>query len=272
MCGIYGAFHQEGIQSNDWTSRCSSQLLHRGPDASGFWFSECRRVCLGHRRLSIIDMDAKANQPMHYSDGKLTIVYNGEVYNFVELKAKLSGLGYVFVTSSDTEVVLAAYDCWGEKCLIDLMECLLLLYLMARPLHKTRFCFLLEIALAKNLYYTIGKKSLKFASELKVLRPYSDLDINSLNYYLALGYVPSDLCLFKDIHKLPPGHCATYHLNSETLKIKQYWKLPNQNSEKTIEPQEILEEIESLIEDLYDCDWRLMFLLGFYYLGVSIHQ
>ena len=250
MCGIYGAFHQEGIQSNDWTSRCSSQLLHRGPDASGFWFSECRRVCLGHRRLSIIDMDAKANQPMHYSDGKLTIVYNGEVYNFVELKAKLSGLGYVFVTSSDTEVVLAAYDCWGEKCLDRLNGMFAFVIFDGKTSPQNPFLFFArDRAGEKPFYYTIGKKSLKFASELKVLRPYSDLDINSLNYYLALGYVPSDLCLFKDIHKLPPGHCATYHLNSETLKIKQYWKLPNQNSEKTIEPQEILEEIESLIED-----------------------
>ena len=108
---------------------------------------------------------------MHYSDGKLTIVYNGEVYNFVELKAKLSGLGYVFVTSSDTEVVLAAYDCWGEKNVwIDLMECLLLLYLMARPLSPQNpfLFFARDRAGEKPFYYTIGKKSLKFASELKV--------------------------------------------------------------------------------------------------------
>lgn len=250
MCGIYGAFHQKGIKSNDWISRCSSQLLHRGPDASGFWFSQCQRVCLGHRRLSIIDVDSKANQPMHYSNGKLTIVYNGEIYNFIELREELRGLGYVFVTSSDTEVVLAAYDLLGEQCLDRLNGMFAFVIFDGKTSPQNPFLFFArDRAGEKPFYYTVEENSLKFASELKAFQPCSDIDINSLNHFLSLGYIPKDLCLYKNVHKLPPGHCATYNLNDKKLKIKQYWKLPNQCHETTAEPTEILEEIESLIED-----------------------
>ena len=117
MCGIYGVF-SKGKLTDTELNRVRSIgpiLQHRGPDGEGFWYRN--NIALGHRRLSILDATNSGAQPMSYKNGRYTIVYNGEIYNFIELKSELKKAGYAFSTDTDTEVVIAAYDYWGKKCL-----------------------------------------------------------------------------------------------------------------------------------------------------------
>ena len=120
MCGIAGILNFNGniVQHGD-LQRMSDVIAHRGPDGEGFWLNENKTVGFGHRRLSIIDLTDTGKQPMHYADGRYTIIYNGEIYNYVELKEELKRYGYQFHSTSDTEVLLALYDRKNEKCVDD---------------------------------------------------------------------------------------------------------------------------------------------------------
>ena len=117
MCGISGIILADDEVDHDWLYKSIKSVSHRGPDSQGIWWSADKNVGLAHRRLSIIDLSPKANQPMTYSIENLVIVFNGEIYNFISLKKKLESKGYIFDTNSDTEVLLKSYHCWGKKCL-----------------------------------------------------------------------------------------------------------------------------------------------------------
>ena len=121
MCGIAGIlkFNHQTIQLSD-LKRMTDRIQHRGPDGEGHWVNQSVNVGFGHRRLSIIDLSDNAKQPMHYLNNRYTITYNGEIYNYIELKKDLQTKGYYFQSSSDTEVLLALYDLKKEKCLNDL--------------------------------------------------------------------------------------------------------------------------------------------------------
>ena len=119
MCGIAGIFSFEQPVNLNTITAMTNIISHRGPDGEGHWIDEHQRIALGHRRLSIIDLSASANQPMH-AHNRYSIVFNGEIYNYIELKEKLSEAGYHFQTHSDTEVLLALYDQKKEQCLDDL--------------------------------------------------------------------------------------------------------------------------------------------------------
>ena len=116
MCGIAGIIQtQPSRYNNEHIKKMTDALAHRGPDGEGFWQNEDGSSLLGHRRLSVIDLSAAAGQPMNYL-GRYSIIHNGEVYNYLELKDELKKKGYTFYTASDTEVIVAAYDCWKENC------------------------------------------------------------------------------------------------------------------------------------------------------------
>src|SRR5512138_987828 len=118
MCGIAGIWHlrKEKLDISKLT-RFTNSLSHRGPDDGSYWIDSSGYLGLGHRRLSILDLSPSGNQPMTYADGRFKIIYNGEIFNFLELKKELESKKYQFITTSDTEVILAAYDCWGKDCL-----------------------------------------------------------------------------------------------------------------------------------------------------------
>src|ERR1700709_820013 len=117
MCGIAGIIsHNTSLVSKENLKKMTDAIAHRGPDGEAYWISEGSNIGFGHRRLSIIDLSESAGQPMHYLD-RYTIVYNGEIYNYIEIKKALEKKGYYFKTQSDTEVILAAYDYWKEDCL-----------------------------------------------------------------------------------------------------------------------------------------------------------
>lgn len=222
MCGIAGF---TGPGTRDDLVRMTSRLADRGPDASGFHVEGS--VFLGHRRLSILDLEGGA-QPMEAADGSCWIVFNGEIYNFAELRADLVAEGAVFRTHhSDTEVLLAAYAAWGEDMVHRLngMWAFVIHDRIRQRLFASRDRFG-----KKPFYYhhAPGRGLFVFASELSALLAHPDvprgISPTAVRKYFAYGYVPAPLAMTEAAHKLPGGHSMTLDLRSGGLKINRYWE------------------------------------------------
>jgi asparagine synthase (glutamine-hydrolysing) len=208
MCGIAGLFHPDVPKPVDplRVRAMADALAHRGPDGSGVWTAP--GIGLGHRRLSIIDLET-GDQPMLSADGRLALSYNGEIYNFREVKAELEALGHAFSTTSDTEVVLAGWRQWGPDCLRRFNG----MFAFALYDAGEDVLFLARDRLGvKPLYLaTLPDGALVFASELKGLLAHPLLrrspSPQAVEDYLALGYVPDDSCMLEGVVKLAAGHC-----------------------------------------------------------------
>ena len=234
MCGIAGCYQQ--ADGRKLTDVMTDRIAHRGPDARGIWSHEDERVSLhlGHRRLSIIDLSAAADQPL--SKGNLTLIYNGELYNFKELRARLQADGATFVTSSDTEVVLEAWRHWGPAAL---------------DRFRGMFAFALadtatgELVLARDplgikpLFYTERGDGLVFASELKAilsalgteLRVDPGALVASMLYY----WVPEQRCAIQDVRKLPAGSWARIAPGAKP-EVRYYWRIQDTAAEAAGQP------------------------------------
>src|SRR6266513_886088 len=228
MCGIAGIVDPESREPPaallHRVQAMAAQLVHRGPDDSGAWVSPDARVGLSHRRLSIIDLSTAGRGPMHSADGRLTITFNGEIYNFLELREELRGAGYCFRSDTDTEVVLAAYDRWGTECLQRFVG----MFAFGLWDAAARRLLLARDRLGKKpLYYTHSRGRLAFASELKPLLVSGEcprtIDPEALSLYLRYGYVPSPYAIFQAAKKLPPAHYALLEEGGEQLELQQYW-------------------------------------------------
>ncbi|HEX5488368.1 MAG TPA: XrtA/PEP-CTERM system amidotransferase [Rhodanobacteraceae bacterium] len=229
MCGLAGIV---SAQSGDAASEkillaMRDVQLHRGPDEAGLYVGE--GVGFGHRRLSIIDL-SHGQQPMVDEAAGLALIYNGELYNFQELKAALEAEGLVFHSRSDTEVLLRAWQHWGEACLTRLvgMFAFAVWDMRAKRIHLAR-----DPIGIKPLYYGFTRNGdMVFASELKGLlaHPGVDrtIDPQALEDYLALGYVPDPKSIYRDIRKLPAGHWLTWRARESGPAPRQYWDLPFQ--------------------------------------------
>ena len=199
-------------------------LDHRGPDASGFKIhvnDDCI-VALGHTRLSIIDISNNGKQPMEFGD--LSISYNGEIYNYLEIRRELKDLGHRFKSQTDTEVILHSYAEWGEKCVNKFIG----MFAFAIYDKKRRQLFLCrDRAGAKPLYYYFENNVFLFSSELKTFHCHPSfkkrININALSEYMDFGFIPSPYSIFKKCHKLSGGHTLLYELNSKQININQYW-------------------------------------------------
>jgi asparagine synthase (glutamine-hydrolysing) len=197
-------------------------IAHRGPDDSGVWNSADGSVALSHRRLSIIDLSPLGRNPMFWDEGRLWITFNGEIYNFRELRQELESAGYRFRSQTDTEIVLAAYDKWGTDAVTRFAG----MFAFALWDVPRRRLWLVRDRLGKKpLYYTHSAGRLKFASELKSLVADGtfrrDVDADAVGLYLRFGYVPSPLTIFKDARKLPPAH---YLLCEDgRVSVTRYW-------------------------------------------------
>lgn len=221
MCGICGFTLTEGNNSNTQAliKKMSDALSHRGPDDQGIYIGS--EIALGHRRLSIIDLGT-GNQPIFNEDRSLAIVFNGEIYNFLELKEWLEKRGHIFSTHSDTEVIVHLYEEKKEGCL----ELLNGMFAFAIWDTREKKLFIARDRFGqKPLYYTVINNIIIFASEIKSLRqnPLVSLQIDkqSLCQYLACEYVPSPFSIFEGIHKLNAGHFLIFKNGRST--IKQYW-------------------------------------------------
>ena len=247
MCGIAGIVHRDRstVVDQDLLSRMTNVLEHRGPDSGGF--HRAPGVGLGHRRLAIID-PAAGHQPMVDPDSQNVIVYNGEVYNYVELKAELAALGYRFTTDSDTEVILKAYDRWGEDCLQKLNG------MWAFALWDTRreHLFLARDRLGiKPLHYFVDGSRFLFGSEMKSLFAAGiprQPDLALLDVYLALGYIPAPHSFFSGIRKLAPGHFII--TDGARTTVTKYWDLPRvEEAAMRRDRDGVEEEFAHLLED-----------------------
>ena len=250
MCGIFGLADYSGPVNSEHLIQRRDKLTHRGPDDAGIWISADRRVGLAHRRLAILDLSPAGHQPMLSQNGRYAIVFNGEVYNFSALRAELEKLGYHFKGGSDTEVVLAAYQEWGENCL-GRFNGMFALAIHDRGNSETgpSLFFARDRAGKKPFYYLHDGKHFQFASELKAIDGASGIDTQALNYYLALGYVPGELCLTRGVKKLPPAHAARLDLNTAKLRVWKYWSLPENTATGRESGDDLANDVESLLMD-----------------------
>ncbi len=228
-------------------------MRHRGPDGAGEWWSDDGRVGLGHRRLAIIDLSPSGIQPMADAAAELRIAFNGEIYNFLDLRKELTALGHVFRSHSDTEVILNAYRQWGTDCLAHLSG----MFAFALYDDRTKQLFLArDRAGEKPLFYAMTADGLRFASELKalMLAPESvrRIDPEALDCYLTLGFVPGNLCILHGVRKLPPAHAMTVDVATAKVTVWRYWRLPECMAPavtKEIDENALLHELEALLED-----------------------
>ena len=226
MCGIAGIIGNQGASDGgravEMCARMCGTLVHRGPDDSGVWASEDGGVVLGHRRLSILDLSPLGRNPMAWDGGRLRLTYNGEIYNFRELRRQLEDEGFRFRSQTDTEVILAAYDRWGTQC----AERFVGMFAFAIWDEPRRRLMLARDRLGKKpLYYSLRGGRLSFASELKALVKDPafprTVDRDALKLYLRYGYVPAPYSIFEAARKLPPGHIATFEAGR--LELVRYW-------------------------------------------------
>ena len=225
MCGIVGIVTRPDRRPDQATLKnMMDAIYHRGPDEEGQFIDD--GVALGHRRLSIIDLSS-GQQPMYTEDKQVCIVYNGEIYNFPEIRKELEALGYNFHTHCDTEVIMNAYHAWGEESVKRIRG------MFAYAIHDKRAgkVFLARDRLGiKPLFYAnVGDDALIFGSEHKALTVYPGLNRKirpqSVEDYFSLGYVADPYTIYQDIHRLEPGHTLTVDLSTGSKKITQYWNV-----------------------------------------------
>ncbi len=259
MCGISGFIDWGKNTQLPLLKEMNSTLYHRGPDSGEeelYDFNDFN-VGFGHKRLAILDVSENGKQPMHYKD--LSITYNGEVYNFNEIKTKLQKLGHSFVGHSDTEVILHAYEEWGEDCLTHFIG--MFAFVILNKEKKTLFAARDRAGVKPFFYYVKGDLFL-FASELKPFHKHPSFDkkinLQAVSSFMQYGNVPSNQCIFDCTHKLLPGYCLTVDLVSKKIATKQYWNVYDAyNREKLILPfEEAKKETEKIIQSA--CDYRMV--------------
>jgi asparagine synthase (glutamine-hydrolysing) len=264
MCGIAGFLDLQSARSREELEAVirsmANTLSHRGPDDSGLWVDASLGLALGHRRLSIIDLSPLGRQPMAAADGRYLIIYNGEIYNFLELKKELASLGEVFRSTSDTEVLLAAVSRWGLAEALARCRGMFALALWDR---EERVLSLARDRLGeKPLYYGWQDRVFLFGSELKALRQWPGfkgiIDRNSLALFLRLHSVPAPYSIYQGIYKLPPGTFLRLPwkdlVPGEIPAPIPYWSArtvveQGQQSPFTGSDDQALDELEGLLKD-----------------------
>jgi asparagine synthase (glutamine-hydrolysing) len=227
MCGItgvvrYGTAPRQTGSAASIARAMADTLAHRGPDDAGIWESEDATVALGHRRLSIIDLSPLGHNPMAWDNGRLWITFNGEIYNFRELRAELEALGHRFRSQTDTEAILAAYDQWGVDCL-GRMAGMFAFALWDAP--RRRLWLVRDRLGKKPLYYADTNGTFRFASELKAILVDSTfphgIDPAAIGLYLRYGYIPSPNSIYASARKLPPAHYLLFE--GDRISLTRYW-------------------------------------------------
>ena len=238
MCGIYLTNHSFTEQA---IRKKLDSIQYRGPDYQGY--TEANTLKLGHNRLSIIDLDPRSHQPMQIEG--YSIVFNGEIYNYLDVKQQLIKDGVSFYTSSDTEVLLKGYVAWGEKILDHING----MFAFAIYNENDNHVFVARDRLGvKPVYYSWNKGKLELASQLSSLTSNGELDHEAIQMYLSMGYIPTPKSIYKDICKLPAGSYARFDLNQLTKSITTYWEL-EQVKTRNIPYQQAKQELKTLLQD-----------------------
>jgi asparagine synthase (glutamine-hydrolysing) len=225
MCGIVGLCLRNGGINEDEIGVLRDSMEHRGPDDAGFWMDPQRRIGLAHRRLSVIDLSTAGHQPMQNEDGSIILVFNGEIYNFRELREQLKEKGHVFRSTSDSEVIIRSYEEWGDRGIGKLngMFAFAILDRRCRRLVLARDRFG-----EKPLYYYREGDTLLFASELKAIEAYPSFPRrvrhDLLSRYFTFGNIPSPDSIYQSVFKLPPAHYMVVDTESFECSIESYWQ------------------------------------------------
>ncbi|NQV74416.1 MAG: asparagine synthase (glutamine-hydrolyzing), partial [Bacteroidetes bacterium] len=224
MCGISGFVDFKKQLDKESLKGMVHSTTHRGPDDSGceFYSNQAEHIGLGHNRLAIIDLTAAGHQPMHFDD--LSIVFNGEIYNFGEIKDELTKAGHSFKSHSDTEVILHAYKEWGNSC-VDRFIGMFAFAIYDRGCSS--IILFRDRAGVKPLYYYWNNDLFLFGSELKSFSKIGnfikEIDFDAVNLFMDYGYVPAPFSIFKNCMKLYPGHILILDLSGKNYTISKYW-------------------------------------------------
>ena len=251
MCGIVGLASIKAISNFDSLDIARDSIIHRGPDDFGTWWSSDCKVGFAHRRLSIIDLTQGAKQPMLNIEENLCITFNGEIYNYLEIKVELLNKGYQFKTESDTEVILNSFKEWGLSFVNKLIG---MFAIAIYDLNEQTLILLRDRAGEKPLYYSNLGGAIYFGSEIKALLSFPELsrnyDVNSLGYFLSYGYSPSSQSIVNGISKLCPGHYMKFCLKTGKMEIDKYWDFNQKiNNDTSFDSKSLVDELSLLLED-----------------------
>lgn len=259
MCGIAGFIDSNMQHPQEILEKMTHTLEHRGPDSYGtklFQFGNLQ-LGLGHRRLSIIELSNLGAQPMSWNE--LTIVFNGEIYNFREIKKELQFLGHSFLSDSDTEVVLHAYSEWHEKCLSKFIG--MFAFVVVNSTDNTIFMARDRTGI-KPFFYYFDSKTFLFASELKAFHQHPNfkktLSIPAVHAYLQYGSVPTPHCIFENCFKLKPGHYIHTPIQQLDFQEKQYWNVYDYYNKPKLELS--IEDAKKQTEEILKsaCNYRMI--------------
>lgn len=246
MCGISGVISKTSLNNNEIIQNMTNALAHRGPDGEGIYSYE--NISIGHRRLAIIDPDM-GSQPITNENKTLWLTFNGEIYNFIELKKILEIKGHKFRTHSDSEVIIHAYEEWGSDCVKKFrgMFAFAIVDTLKREVFLARDHFGI-----KPLCYLVTSEYFAFASEIRVLKNISpfplDLNLESIDEYLWLGYIPAPNSIYMQVFKLPPAHRMSVSFTGKIFDISKYWEIefrPDNSKSK----QDWLSELDTVLEE-----------------------
>lgn len=250
MCGILGILSYSQPVSLDRLIKARDLLAARGPDDSGVWHNAEDRVGFGHRRLAILDLSPAGHQPMVFANGRYVIVFNGEIYNYLQVRAQLRPPPGGWTSNSDTEVILAAYAKWGKSCL-DLFQGMFAFAIWDR--HERVLFAARDRMGVKPFYYSINGNAFSFASRPRALKLLDssinlDLDEQALRWYLDVGYIPAPASMHSAIRKLPAGHHLT--LDGSSLRIERYWDYCHIEPDESLRRRsqsDLTDELEELL-------------------------
>jgi asparagine synthase (glutamine-hydrolysing) len=248
MCGICGivSLSSEFPLRQPVLQQMNNTLQHRGPDDEGYYIDANQGVGLAMRRLSIIDLTT-GQQPIANEDKSIWIVFNGEIYNHLEVRRRLEQKGHIFSTRSDTEAILHAYEQYGVDC-VDYLNGMFAFAIWDS--HRNRLFIARDRIGIKPLYYYYNSKVFIFASELKAILAHPgvprEIDFTALDQFLTLEYIPSPRSIFKSIYKLPPGHRIILEYGS-ALQVEQYWNITFQPT--NLSEDDSIEQLTELIRD-----------------------
>ena len=248
MCGIVGHLKIAESINPQLFDQMRDTLQHRGPDGSGTQILNNNKIALGHRRLSIIDLSNFGKQPMCNEDATIWLTFNGEIYNFEKIRTELQEKGHIFISKTDSEVLVHGYEEWGVEELLSKLNGMFAFAIWDQKEQKLvaardRFGI-------KPFYFYHDSKQFIFASELKaiIMEPSvkREVDFSSVSDFLVYRFIPSPKSIYENIKKLPPAHYLIYDFANSTYKTVKYWKLESKN-ERLNSYSEIVEKCEALL-------------------------
>jgi asparagine synthase (glutamine-hydrolysing) len=248
MCGIAGQLRFDDRAVDERLLHAmASRLAHRGPDDSGV--KACGVAGLAHRRLSIIDLSGAGHQPMSNEDGTVWLTYNGEIYNFAEVRRELEQLGHQFASATDSEIIVHAYEQWGTACLARFNGMFAFALWDAR---QKRLWLVRDRLGVKPLFYAVGPAGITFGSEVKAVLASAEvdraLDYEALSYYLALNYLPAPFTLFKQVRQLEPGQHLVADATGD-IRLTTYWDMLFDNDPPPRSAASWRDELDALMDD-----------------------